>query len=328
MNFGDFNVCLAKDSQSSLDAHQLLHLVDNNATFHTQNRLRPALGIYNVSTARVLQKAEDLATKIENVVRAHTQSIDHKARAMLDRELIDYIELAFYAAADHVDDLELIVDNFFRDKSESKRSQAYNKFKQDLKLHKRFIAAVANYIKHSQHRIRLFHVEFVHASVPGVMHGYIIESVSDGVVGPSDIFHASHRSVFSMTSLVWEVIIFVIKASRSLREFLHSVRRIPGPVKTSCNALSDSLIAAARLPIYNMDDDHPISSVTLRLDWDQDSTLRAKSGLYGSAFRPWENRSGMYLGKCGAAFAGDGITRSFRMLVRPSRISLQRLAKG
>jgi hypothetical protein len=328
MDYGDFNVCLAKDSQSSLEAHPLLHLVDNDATFHTQNRLRPALGIYNVSTARVLQKAEDLAGKIENVIRAHTQSIDHKARAKLDRELIDYIELAFYAAADHVDDLELIVDNFFCNRNESKRSFAHSKFKQELKVHKRFIAAVANYIKHSQHRIRLFHLEFVHASTSGVMHGYIIESVSDGVVGPSEIFHASHRSVFSMTSLVWEIIVFVLKASRSLREFLNSVRQLSGPVRTSCNVLSDSLIAAARLPIYNMDDDHPISSVALRLDWDQDSTLRAQSGLYGSAFRPWEDGSGMYLGRCGAAFAGDGVTRSFRMLVQPSRISLRHLAQA
>jgi hypothetical protein len=227
-----------------------------------------------------------------------------------------------------VDDLELIVDNFFCNRNESKRSFAHSKFKQELKAHKRFIAAVANYIKHSQHRIRLFHLEFVHASTSGVMHGYIIESVSGGVVGPSEIFHASHRSVFSMTSLVWEIIVFVLKASRSLREFLNSVRQLSGPVRTSCNVLSDSLIAAARLPIYNMDDDHPISSVALRLDWDQDSTLRAQSGLYGSAFRPWEHGSGMYLGRCGAAFAGDGVTRSFRMLVQPSRISLQHLAQA
>lgn len=328
MDSGVFHIFLAKDSQSSLEAHPLLQLVDNDGTHHTQRNLRPAFGIYNISTARVLQKAEDLAGKIENTIRSHHENIDHKTRARIDRELIDYIELAFYAAADHVDDLELIVDNFFAEKNQSKRNAAHSRFKQELRSHKRFIAAVANYIKHSQHRIRLFHLEFVHASTPGVMHGYIIESVSDGVVGPSEIFHASHRSVFSLTSFVWEIIAFVLKTSRSLRDFLLSVDLLSGPSKTSCNVLLDSLIAAARLPIYNMDDDHPISSLKLRLNWDHDSELRAQSGLYGSAFHPWQHRTGMYLGKCGATFAGDGITKSFRMLVQPSRIALQRLTQA
>jgi hypothetical protein len=328
MSLDKFHVFLAKDSQSSLESHVLLHLVDNEATFHVQNNLRPALGIYNVSTLRVLQKVEDLAGKIEAAIRSHREVVDHKEKVKIERELIDYIELAFYAAADHVDDLDLIADNFFAGRIESRRSEAHSRFKTDLKSHKRFIATVANYIKHSQHRIRLFHLEYVHASTPGMMYGYVIESVSNGVVGPSEIFHSSHRSVFSLTSLVWEILVFVLRASRSLKQFLLSTKLLSGPVKTSSIALSDALIAASRLPLYSMDDDHPFASIDLLLEWDDESIAKSQGGIYGSVLHPWERRSGMYLGKCGASFAGDGITRSFRMLIQPSRISLQQLVRA
>ena len=43
-----FAIDLTDKAQSSLEAHSLLQVIDNSATFHTKNDLRPALGIYNV----------------------------------------------------------------------------------------------------------------------------------------------------------------------------------------------------------------------------------------------------------------------------------------
>jgi hypothetical protein len=318
-----FEIDLEQDAQSALAAHSILEIIDNCATHHTKHNLRPALGIYNVSTLRVLQKVEDLSTSLEQYMRLSPESLDHHARSRAERSLIDYIELSIYAAAEHVDDIELIAKHFYRSEQERKRCPHYRILNKEIKQQKLFISALANYIKHSQHRIRLFHLAYKHSGQSGVFYGYIIESVTDGVVGPSPIFHSKDRSVFSVTSLAWEVISFVLRSSRSLEAFLKTKKLASGPVKTKSEHLTNAIIAAARLPLYNLDDDHPFSTSTLHIKWDEASWQRASSLLYGSSSNPWAPSDKITFGQSGAAFAGDGITRSFKMLVSPSRVGLQ-----
>ena len=208
-----FILDLRGGAHGTLEAQDALQRIDNSKTFHIKNNLRPALGIYNVSTSRVFQKVGDVCERVEALLRSYEGDPSERSsqdRSKLERSLIDYIELLFYASADHVDDLMLICNNFYATKSEAQRDKAYSQFKDELKDHKRFVSAIANHIKHSQHRIRLYHVEFFHADHRGVMCGYIVEGVEDGVVGPSPVFHSSHHSVFSATALPWQVILFVL----------------------------------------------------------------------------------------------------------------------
>lgn len=318
-----FEIDLAQGAQSALAAHSILEIIDNDATYHKKNNLRPALGIYNVSTLRVLHKVEDLSERLENYIRLGPEILDHSARSKAERSLIDYIELSIYAAAEHVDDLELIARHFYRSEQERKRCSHYKVLINEIKQHKKFIAALANHIKHSQHRIRLFHITYTHSNHNGVFYGYIIESVTDGVVGPSHVFHSDKRAVFSVTSLAWEIIAFVLKCSRSLEIFLKTKKVFSGPVKTSSEHLTSAIIAAARLPLYNLDDDHPFSTSTLITKWDDSSQKKAASLLYGSTSNRWTSNNQIAFGQGRAVFSGDGITRSFKMPVSPSRVGLQ-----
>ncbi|MFX5839510.1 hypothetical protein ABTE60_19570, partial [Acinetobacter baumannii] len=105
------------------------------------------------------------------------------------------------------------------------------------------------------------------------------ESTKDGVVGPSPIFHKTDRSIFSITSLAWEIIIFTLKSSRSLRNFLSTKKAIYGPAKTESDHLQKAIIAAARLPLYSLTEEHPLTSVTLNLAWDSCSREEASSKI-------------------------------------------------
>lgn len=318
-----FEIDLARDSQSSLEAHAMLELIDNKVTYHTQHNLRPALGIYNISTSRVLHKVADLCAKHEEYIRLNVANLDHESRSIAERALIDYIELTFYAAADHVDDLELIAKHFYRSAHERSKCPHLKMLSKEIKQHKKFISAVTNYIKHSQHRIRLFFLDYHHSGNKGTFYGYIIESVIDGVVGPSPIFHTENRQIFSVTSLAWAVILFLLRSSRALGAFLQTRTLVIGPAKTRSEQLIDAVIAAARLPLYNLDDDHPFTEATFKIVWDEASRAQASSKLYGSASNRWQASKNIVIGNGGAAFAGDGVTRTFKVIIGPSRVGLQ-----
>lgn len=47
-----------------------------------------------------------------------------------------------------------------------------------------------------------------------------IEGVTNSVVSPSNVFHGQDKKIFSVTSLVGEIICFVLNSSRSLAKFL------------------------------------------------------------------------------------------------------------
>lgn len=323
----EFILELRGGQYGTLEAQGALQRVDNAKTFHLKNHLRPALGIYNVSTSRVFQKIEDVCEGIEALFRSYGggPSMTSQDRSKLERSLIDYMELSFYALADHVDDLMLVCNHFYPTKNEAQRDKAYRRFRDELKDHKRFVSAVANQIKHSQHRIRLYHVEFTHAGHIGIMLGYVIEGVEEGVVGPSPIFHSSHRSVFSVTAMPWLAILFVLGCSRSLNRFLET-KVPPGETNVESNKqFTDAVTAAARLPFYTMDEDDylPMAAFSVRLS--DTAASKADSGLYGSLVKPWEHVDKIQFGRHGASFMGDGITRTFRMLIAPSKVSLRRV---
>ena len=131
----------------------------------------------------------------------------------LREEVIDYLELALYAAAEHVDDVALIAKGFYPDKKKYKSSNPAKQLDNTVKKHKSLISASINAIKHHQARIRLYSLEIQHGEVQHCLHGYFIEGVHDGEVGPNNIFHDNQRQVFSITSLMWEILCFVLKGT-------------------------------------------------------------------------------------------------------------------
>ena len=317
-----FTIELPNGSQSSLGAHPLLSLVDETHCFHTQRGLRLPLGIYNVSVSRVCEKLIAFCSRLEKYILACHDIDGADAQEDLQHELIDYIELAVYAAAEHVDDIEAIAAGLFKDMKSFKKDVAAIRLREEIKKSKTFVSASANAIKHQQARIRMYSLEFRHSNIASVLHGYFIEGVKSGVIGPSIVFHKTQK-VFSITTLAWEILLFLLRCSEALQKFLRArATFIHGPASQTSDLVSRAVISAARLPLFTFDEEHPFSRATFVLLTDETVQRELDSKLYGSFCHRWSSSDDARFGKFRAGFAGDRVTRTFDF-PRPSRVSLQ-----
>jgi hypothetical protein len=317
-----FTINLTKGAQSSLAAHPLLSIVDETYCFHTERSLRLPLGIYNISVSRVCEKLTAFCTRLEKYIGSPHNINGNDGESELQRELVDYIELAIYAAAEHVDDLEAIAFGFFKDKKSFGKDASAKTLMTDVKKFKAFVSASANAIKHQQARIRIYSLEFIHAGIDSILHGYFIEGVEDGAVGPSIVFHKTQK-VFSIATLAWEILLFLLRCSESLHRFLLSIAKfVHGPASQTSDIFSKAVTSAARLPLFTFDEEHPFSKAKFVLKSDGSVDKELNSNLYGSFSRRWSLSERVRFGSFSASFVGDGTTRSFNF-PSPSRVGLQ-----
>lgn len=316
-----FEIDISPSSQSSLEAHQVLALLPLDRCYHTSKNLRLPLGVYNVSASRVCEKLEAFCRRLELYFNASNRLDKLRQERTIRKELIDYVELSLYAAAEHVDDIDSIARGFFRTAHECEKHSAYRQLQKEVKKHKRFVSAAANAVKHQQARIRLFSSEFTHAGVSGCLHGYFVEGVEGGVICPSSIFHKD-QEVFSVTTLAWEIILFLVGCSRALRTFILSlVEPLAGPAKTQFEVFPSAVVAAARLPIYTFGEEHPFSRATISISSSQGDDAVMDSKIYGSILRGWSHSSEASFGQFTSEFEGDGSSKSFRF-AQPKTIVL------
>jgi hypothetical protein len=316
-----FDVDIATNAQSCLEAHLPLALMTDEGCFHNANNLRMPLGIYNVSASRVCDKLTRLCQRLETYFNASDTLEPLQTSGEVMQELIDYIELSLYSAAEHVDDIDSIASGLFKNSALRDNHTAYRNLQKEIKKHKRLVSAAANAIKHQQSRIRMFSMEFSHGGSSGRLHGYFIEGVDAGVVCPSRTFHQS-QDVFSITTLVWEIVVFLLNCSRDLSQFLQVVStQAAGPANTKFEMFPKAVIAAARLPIYTFGEEHPFSRVTLRISSSDNETNLLESSLYGSINKGWSKTADASIGRFTSRFEGDGVTKSFRF-VQPKSVVL------
>jgi len=317
-----FEVDISAESQSSLEAHAPLSAIDEGRCFHLSNGFRHPLGTYNVSVSRVSDKVMRLCGTLEEYLRAADTLDPLKNHDEVMQKTIDYIELALYAAAEHVDDIYSIASGLFETKGKAKKHSSYKKLDKSVKEHKKFISTAANHIKHQQSRIRMFSMEFRQGNAAECLHGYFFEGVENGVVCPNRTIH-KEQDVFSITTFAWEVIYLLLNLSRDLADFITSV--IPQPsetLSTQCPTFSKAVIAAARLPIYTFGEEHPFARATLRINSSDNNDDELDSGLYGSIKNGWSKTLGASFGNHISRFEGDGTTKSFRF-AQPKTVSLQ-----
>lgn len=316
-----FIVDINSTAQSSLEAHLPLTLLSDEGCFHNANNLRLPLGIYNVSVSRVCDKLTRLCHRLETYFKASKTLEPLRKSDTVMQELIDYIELSLYAAAEHVDDIDSIASGFFKNTPLRDKNNAYRNLMKEIKKHKRLVSAAANAIKHQQSRIRMFSMEFSHGAASGCLHGYFIEGVDAGIVCPNKTFHQS-QDVFSITTLIWETIVFLLNCSRDLAVFLKIVSsQLVGPTCTKFESFSNAVIAAARLPIYTFGEEHPFSRVTIHINSSNGQFDSLTSGLYGSITTGWSKTANASFGESTSRFAGDGKTKGFRF-AQPKNVTL------
>lgn len=317
-----FVIELSKGSPSPLAALALLSLVDPACCFHTQRGFRLPLGIYNISVSRACETLIAFCTRLEKYIAVSSNVDGPNTHAELQRELTDYIELAIYAAAEHVDDIKAIASGFFRSDKVFKKDAAAKRMSNSIKDAKVFVSAAANSIKHQQARIRTYSLEFRHSDIHSVLHGYFIEGVKDGVVGPNIIFHETQK-IFSITTLAWEILLFLLQCSDALSKFLKTQASFTdGNASQASELLQKAVISAARLPLFTFDEEHPFVRATFVLAANEAVQRSLDSNLYGSFLHRWSLSEDVEFGKFKGGFVGDGVTKSFQ-LPRPSRVGLQ-----
>lgn len=317
-----FEIDISPDSVSPLEAYQSLTRLTNQNSYHTERNFRLPLGIYNVSTSRICDKLTALCQRIEKYFLEFNElESAPQQKNILHKELIDYIELSVYAAAEHIDDIDAIASGFFKNKVLCEKNVAYKDLQKNLKIHKKFISSFANSIKHQQSRIRLYSKEFSNRLILGYFHGYFIEGVESGVICPSGIFHKTQH-VFSITALAWEIIFLLLNSSKELNIFLKSVAtQLIGPTNTKSDHFQKTIIAAARLPLYTFGEVHPFARTTLKILTEYIDVDPSTKKLYGSILNGWNTSTEHTFGKSAAHFEGDGSSRTFR-LAAPKQVDL------
>jgi len=319
----EFKIDISNAGKASLEALEVLSELDPSIGYHIANGLRPPLGIYNISISRIFDKLTKCCTKLEELFHETIKVDELRLKGELREEVIDYIELSLYAAAEHVDDIALIAKGFFSDKRKYKASRSARQLENTVKKHKSLISASINAIKHHQARIRMFSLEIEHGNRPHCLHGYFIEGIHGGSVGPSKIFHDNQREVFSITSLMWEIICFVLNTSRALKKFLMSVTKVNCNEELTGNEIfSKAVISAARLPIYSFDDKHPFIETTIKIESSYSGSKLLDSKIYGAIIDKWSSSKEMNFFGNSCNYVGDGVSNTFQM-VKPTAVKLQ-----
>ncbi|ANQ21404.1 hypothetical protein BA893_06880 [Vibrio natriegens] len=320
----EYIVDLTEGATTALEALTWLSIVPSGVGCHESKRLRKPLGIYNTSLQRIFSKLDKCCNKLQAYF-THASTTDGLAAVVdLQAEILDYIELSLYSAAEHVDDIESIASGFFSNTKECKKSPHVKKLNADIKVLKKFISSAVNGIKHQQSRIRFYSVDIKHEHRVFCLHGYFIEGVNNGVVGPCKILHGQNNQIFSITSLVWEIICFVLNCSRSLANFLsktldvaksNDVQQFPLFIKV--------VTSASKLPVYSFDDLHPFDRTRIILQVDDPEVLN--SSLYGSLACSWSKSRDLVILRDQMGYVSDGVTRTFDIAV-PKNLGLKHWA--
>jgi hypothetical protein len=320
----ELRIDLPSQGAGALPALDRLSSLIDAPLHHDKIGVRHPLGIYNLSVARVSNKVVACATKLEALIQTAATLSELHALEKESEELVDYLELCLYAAAEHVDDVESIAVCCFASKKEFKRSLHARKMLKEVKVIRDRLTAIANALKHHQARIRLYAIEFQHGRRPMCLHGLFVEAFHQGTVGPSPIFHAGIEKVISLPSFLWELMVYVFEMSVALDQFLQAVQAVKLAECSSrpSEVFTRACIATARLPNYSFDGAHPFERVRLVVGADEANDKLLVSNLYGSIRMPWSQETEHTLGGHVVTYRGDGVTKSFA-LVQPSTIRLQ-----
>ena len=317
-------IVISADSEGSpLPALDLLSSLRDSASFHEQRDCRHPLGIYNISVARICDKVAKCADKLE----AYWQISDARNGAdnldATEGEIIDYLELTIYAAAEHVDDLEAIANIFCKSDREAASSANVRLLKKAIKPLRDEVSIFANTIKHSHGRLRLYETVFSHNGHTIGMLGFFVEGWANGGVSPHRILH-SNKTVLSVTSFLWNVLTYVGEMSVALAEFLTRIGAYDldtvGP--RDAPIFRRTAIKLARLPLYSFDDEHPFNRVKWVLPLDDELTSQTNSGIYGSILNRWSKSSEGQFAGFRLRYAGDGTTRTFH-IANPTTLGLK-----
>lgn len=293
------------------------------SSYHEARDCRHPLGLYNISTSHVLNRVKKCADRAESYWKGEAKLKD------IQVEIIDRLELAMYAAAEHVDDIERIAATFFRSDRDASQSASMKLMKKAIKPIRDEISSFANTIKHAHGRLRLYETDFLHESRRISLLGFFVEGIKDGAIAPHPVLHAGGKTVISITAFLWGITVFIWEMSLELVKFLERINALQNATvsETRSREFKDASIALARLPLYSFDDEHPFLRVGFGITLPDDSRPAADSSIYGSLLDPWsKSEIGQFLG-FRLLYAGDGATLKYN-LANPTKLRLTHWSDG
>lgn len=284
-----------------------------NTSYHEKYDCRHPLGIYNVSTSRILRKLCDCAGKLE-ALQCNVSKLEELDKWQHAREgIVDYLELCLYAAAEHVDDIYAITLCLFQRNALYERSKAVRKLKDDLKPIRDRISAVTNAIKHRHSRIRFLSMDLEESGISVCLHGFFVENFHNGGVTPAVLSRVDGKQIISVTSFLWSIICYLFLVSELFAEFAVSIGVVDATqdAKVDNSLMHKSVIALARLPLYAFDETHPFEKVRVIINGGEKARTTLESRLHGSILHRWNRNSVPKFGKSRMDYEGDGTTRQF-----------------
>ncbi|MET3612486.1 hypothetical protein ABID16_000791 [Rhizobium aquaticum] len=307
----------------NLPALKALSTLREGACFDRERDCRHPLGIYNLSIGKICAKIEKCAEKLELYWKENRSEKETKPGKTND-DIIDYIELCLYSAAEHVDDIEEIAKTFFRYDRVYASSKNVVLLKKSIKPLRDEISNFANTIKHTHGRIRLYETTFFHSGNSINLLGFFVEGWANGGVGPHPVLHSNGKKVLSITSFLWNILTYLADMSDVLANFLEKIGVCEEEInqKTEERIFASAATKLARLPIYSFDDDHPFNRVKWVFEFSSEVHDEFDSGIYGSLLNRWSKSVHGHFTGYRLFYAGDGTTKTFN-LANPTQLQLQ-----
>jgi hypothetical protein len=312
-----FEVNLDEDGLGALTAADTLaHLVESSAS-HKPHYQR-ALALYNRSIARISDKVARAAAQFEQCFFDEIELGFAQLGRRDDREIIDYLELVLYSAAEHTDDLKAIARELAGPRGENP-DRAASRLDKSLKAARDRISLLTNHIKHYQWRLHLLRQEFLHGAQTTILYGFSLNSVSQDRV-KLERLPPDNAGLIALPSLLWLVLEFLFLASEVLNAHVSGSAQDPPATKTA--GLASAVAAVMRLPNYTFDEEHTTKRVRMLIHAASDeSRQKLTSQLYGAWMHRWSREAQGRPGRSSVAVAGDGVNRTFDFPT-PTKVSL------
>ena len=121
--------------------------------------------------------------------------------------------------------------------------------------------------------------------------------------------------MFSITSLIWDIISLVLNLSKAIKEFLVNEIKVAPNGKSTCNDLMSKLVvSASKLPLYSFDDEHPFSKNNIKIICSDDK-YRFNSKIHGALNDQWsKGKEDVRIVDQHIAYVGDGVSRKFEIV--------------
>ena len=113
----------------------------------------------------------------------------------------------------------------------------------------------------------------------------------------------------SLSTLIWEIFVFLMKTSYNLRTFIEAETKLITPQNELSKAADDLILAITELPLYFFGEVHPLHGKGLVLEVRNDVQYSPLQGAIGS---PWDpaDLANCQIGYWAYRYNGDGVTRS------------------